>query len=140
MQATGSSPRVRGTRNVGRFNRRDNRFIPACAGNTEKADFRRLGHPVHPRVCGEHIESHTDGVCAGGSSPRVRGTLYDYALGYVCNRFIPACAGNTTMPMRQRPIETVHPRVCGEHMLMLDMMQTGRGSSPRVRGTPTGKV
>ncbi len=72
---TGSSPRVRGIRQMARGTGGAGRFIPACAGNTcgpaapsgcgrfipacagntqTKAPtiFRR---PVHPRVCGEYV-------------------------------------------------------------------------------------
>ena len=72
--------------------------------------------PVHPRVCGEHSSSSklgggghrsipacagntaaaaAEGLGRGGPSPRVRGTR-------------PASQG-------QRRLQTVHPRVCGEH-------------------------
>jgi len=50
----GSSPRVRGTLEVsveGQFN---NRFIPACAGNTHPIPNQGGQGAVHPRVCGEH--------------------------------------------------------------------------------------
>ena len=32
-------------------------------------------------------------------------------------RFIPACAGNTKLYSFNRLPSTVHPRVCGEHIL-----------------------
>ena len=50
----GSSPRVRGTPEGGRGSRRQARFIPACAGNTNKAACVPSMSAVHPRVCGEH--------------------------------------------------------------------------------------
>ena len=33
------------------------RFIPACAGNTERRWRNHTRHAVHPRVCGEHKEA-----------------------------------------------------------------------------------
>ena len=50
-------------------------------------------------------------------------------------RFIPACAGNTRWITRNRLLNTVHPRVCGEHLILSRTAKTFCGSSPRVRGT-----
>ena len=50
-------------------------------------------------------------------------------------RFIPACAGNTSLVMVQDKGITVHPRVCGEHSSTLLSATSNSGSSPRVRGT-----
>ena len=110
----GSSPRVRGT------DRRQNRvtygvrFIPACAGNSEKGVCGECGAPVHPRVCGEQSPSGAARSRSNGSSPRVRGTVHALCGLEGMPRFIPACAGNSC---RQRRLPTacpVHPRVCGE--------------------------
>ena len=139
----GSSPRVRGTDQTLALIWSLMRFIPACAGNTDR-------RAVHPRVCGEQsrIACFTQiyeygssprvrgtglvSICqpmshCAGSSPRVRGT------GFGCStedRFIPACAGNsvtTVARANNRFIpacagnsgaasapDAVHPRVCGE--------------------------
>ncbi len=51
----GSSPRVRGTRGSGYSRRIENRFIPACAGNTPGPSVPAGAASVHPRVCGEHF-------------------------------------------------------------------------------------
>ena len=133
--AIGSSPRVRGTRRTRRGCLGHRRFIPACAGNTAIISAGLLLFPVHPRVCGEHA-SHPH-TCSPhtGSSPRVRGTHFlrlDLRLEL---RFIPACAGNTTIARHRRPSTTVHPRVCGEHTNEYLTKQRNGGSSPRVRGT-----
>ena len=90
----GSSPRVRGTpdqRLVGQVHRR---FIPAGAGNA-RARFRRSADPpVHPRGCGERAWHGERRGAKSGSSPRVRGTLFDRAFDCLLGRFIPAGAGN----------------------------------------------
>ena len=51
-----------------------------------------------------------------GSSPRVRGTLYNYETGRYDKRFIPACAGNVNKAVSFVRRVSVHPRVCGEHL------------------------
>jgi len=93
--AIGSSPRVRGTHLKSRIKDIRKRFIPACAGNTEKTSGGVSGAAVHPRVCGEHFSARRCSGKGNGSSPRVRGTLLARALWPGENRFIPACAGNT---------------------------------------------
>ena len=115
--AIGSSPRVRGTRCGFALAASWSWFIPACAGNTLPADPRVSDTSVHPRVCGEHAvdcwraglvavhprvcgEHPTGGLTdrrIHGSSPRVRGTRVTYPFGIAPSRFIPACAGNTTL-------------------------------------------
>ena len=50
----GSSPRARGTHQFRGFDRNYGRFIPACAGNTQRSADRSRSRAVHPRVRGEH--------------------------------------------------------------------------------------
>ena len=75
-ERAGSSPRVRGTdsRFVNQLVAK--RFIPACAGNSRSGRSGRTIAPVHPRVCGEQVRVLELGARHGGSSPRVRGTVY----------------------------------------------------------------
>ena len=91
--------------------------------------------PVHPRVRGT-LGLGLKTLQRNGSSPRVRGTppLLDSVADRP--RFIPARAGNTD-EQRPRKRPTVHPRACGEHTAWRPLRATGRGSSPRVRGTQT---
>ena len=112
---SGSSPRVRGTR-------RGRRCWCAC---------RR----VHPRVCGELILPTGMYQIVGGSSPRVRGTPPHHDGHRVQERFIPACAGNSTPRRRRSRLTAVHPRVCGELDVASAVLARDVGSSPRVRGT-----
>ena len=51
-------------------------------------------------------------------------------------RFIPACAGNSSSKTECSACQSVHPRVCGELGKIVDPTDVGTGSSPRVRGTP----
>ena len=173
----GSSPRARGTlQQSGTFANLRRRFIPACAGNTTAVQWRCEPPPVHPRVRGEHgrrmcptgatvrfipaCAGNTAGAAAvqstkPGSSPRARGTPSNDAFGGAENRFIPACAGNTIVgsPTKalnsvhprvrgeHRPrsaaiwLRSVHPRVRGEHLAQARTAIGGAGSSPRARGT-----
>ena len=111
----GSSPRVRGTHGRCRWCCEHSGIIPACAGNTDLADFAECSAEDHPRVCGEHSVSATYWWVSPGSSPRVRGTHHTTNFRCTTQGIIPACAGNTTI---QQTSAVRH-----------------RGSSPRVRGT-----
>ena len=131
----GSSPRVRGTAPISASSSRRCRFIPACAGNGNLLCAGASRRTVHPRVCGERPTTSSPAYLFFGSSPRVRGTVYQGLYHIANNRFIPACAGNgccAKFPVRLPP---VHPRVCGERILPTYCHATGYGSSPRVRGT-----
>ena len=74
IKPRGSSPRMRGTRCVRIVGRNAAGIIPAYAGNTGGSASPGFSQRDHPRVCGEHIRQTTAPPCAGGSSPRMRGT------------------------------------------------------------------
>ena len=70
----GSSPHTRGTRRIDLPGAREERFIPACAGNAQasicciSSDFGSSPHARGTRLAQKHVQQH--------------------------GRFIPACAGN----------------------------------------------
>ena len=130
-----SSLHVRGTPGDGGPAALGVRFIPACAGNTEGFELCRYLHPVHPRMCGEHVEAGAVLGASTGSSPHVRGTLAGAGTVIEHGRFIPACAGNTSRRPRRRLAAPVHPRMCGEHHAPMRGAGVAVGSSPHVRGT-----
>ncbi len=133
--ATGSSPRVRGTRHACSGDSRGDRFIPARAGNTARRSIRRAATAVHPRACGEHGATKSLARRSPGSSPRVRGTRRGDLAPHVARRFIPARAGNARRLFDVDRRDAVHPRACGEHAECDHLMGDRDGSSPRVRGT-----
>ena len=111
----GSSPRVRGTRHADMTAFDVGGIIPACAGNT----------------CGMTCIRAT----VLGSSPRVRGTRSIPRRSWYISGIIPACAGNTAHRRRSERKTRDHPRVCGEHSVLVVEKVFRWGSSPRVRGT-----
>ena len=132
---SGSSPRGRGTRQSGGDCSDGGRFIPAWAGNTSTESPAQVARPVHPRVGGEHIIDNAMQRLAGGSSPRGRGTRCLPVILPSAGRFIPAWAGNTQSSASQWKTQSVHPRVGGEHLLLVGLRSAYVGSSPRGRGT-----
>ena len=132
----GSSPHVRGTPDVVNNTASTIRFIPACAGNTERLSPPIRMGTVHPRMCGEHRYIRRVPNESGGSSPHVRGTHHDNHAILKFQRFIPACAGNTLLAQPRNKGRKVHPRMCGEHVHSTQSASNEFGSSPHVRGTP----
>ncbi len=114
---------------------RVNRLILADAGNTAISAATSTIWTVQPRVCGEHVQPCRKLIASRGSAPRVRGTLAVGVVSSSCDRFSPACAGNTYKSCRMPDAQPVQPRVCGEHSKRIFLMSTPDGSAPRVRGT-----
>ena len=113
-EGVGSSPHVRGAQTFHHPPRRPWRIIPACAGSTVLRLLWRGDERDHPRMCGEHLECEL---------------VYGARRG-----IIPACAGSTKTSWCSTTAWRDHPRMCGEHPCCCRCRQTGRGSSPHVRG------
>ena len=131
----GSSPRLRGTLCRRRIPGTALRFIPAPAGNALNCCVSTCATTVHPRACGERRTSSARAALASGSSPRPRGTHEETHELVVSGRFIPAPAGNARAWRKWAPTCAVHPRACGERLVLLSHRQRCDGSSPRLRGT-----
>ena len=65
----------------------------------------------------------------------MRGTHADWQAEIHMQGIIPAYAGNTLKTMPPKTRDWDHPRVCGEHDLMVINSVEDLGSSPRMRGT-----
>ena len=126
---------MRGTQHDAPADRLHPRFIPAYAGNAKPRKNQATPSPVHPRVCGERLQSRTDIRWGAGSSPRMRGTLVQLQRIDGVNRFIPAYAGNARHDPARSRSAAVHPRVCGERCGGFIAETSDFGSSPRMRGT-----
>ena len=110
----GSSPHTRGTPRQPAARGRETRFIPAYAGNATRSSLSPLNISVHPRIRGERPSTSSLGSRNAGSSPHARGTLFFIHFRLFAFRFIPACAGNATRPIRSIVMPPVHPRMRGE--------------------------
>ena len=139
-EATGSSPRMRGTLHPPSGRQQPAGIIPAYAGNTSNTRLRVRTPRDHPRVCGEHDFDSSKFGGDLGSSPRMRGTheLFD-GFGQAAG-IIPAYAGNTSLLTRFSSMSQDHPRVCGEHFIEQTDAPRIVGSSPRMRGTLVDKA
>ena len=131
----GSSPHVRGTLSPPVCKSPQRGIIPACAGNTM---CRLLPVPSawdHPRMCGEHVLQCFVDPLDEGSSPHVRGTRSPKRSPWADAGIIPACAGNTSSGIPETGQRRNHPRMCGEHVMLVVEPLSLAGSSPHVRGT-----
>ena len=92
---TGSSPRMRGTRERELHAPQHVGIIPAHAGNTSTRFAAPRPRRDHPRACGEHAHHSSVSPAKEGSSPRMRGTRMRRIAERDCLGIIPAHAGNT---------------------------------------------
>ena len=72
----GSSPRMRGSRNLVRFRLHGVGIIPAYAGLTRKSRASQTSSRDHPRVCGAHVGLLELEAPVQGSSPRMRASHF----------------------------------------------------------------
>ena len=132
----GSSPLARGLPVPRQEVVQDLRIIPARAGFTVKV-WRLSDHlGDHPRSRGVYIINDTDGKALTGSSPLARG-LRQWTQGRAYDlRIIPARAGFTPDPPRQRRHVGDHPRSRGVYPFAAECGRQFAGSSPLARGLP----
>ena len=136
----GSSPHVRGAQNLLPIMQDLDGIIPACAGSTTGVAASAKVTRDHPRMCGEHGRLATMPCRSPGSSPHVRGAQRLERQSCSLSGIIPACAGSTPTATRPSREPRDHPRMCGEHFTTTGSPYCSSGSSPHVRGAPTGDL
>ena len=140
LLSVGSSPHVRGAQFRREFVDHLVGIIPACAGSTTGVAASAKVTRDHPRMCGEHGRLATMPCRSPGSSPHVRGALRQTQRQGQRPGIIPACAGSTPTATRPTREPRDHPRMCGEHFTTTGSPYCSSGSSPHVRGAPTGDL
>ena len=113
-------------------------LIPAYAGKTARPGYRLTWPRAHPRVCGENMLVHWPSRTRLGSSPRMRGKRDGTFSISLDGGLIPAYAGKTEGLSGLVVAMRAHPRVCGENIRRLPGVEIVDGSSPRMRGKPSG--
>ncbi len=132
---SGLSPHARGTYAWDEQVQQIQRFIPACAGNMVIDISTRLPCTVYPRMRGEHDRMIIRTRRQSGLSPHARGTSRIRLTASVAWRFIPACAGNIGPAYCPAPVQSVYPRMRGEHPRSSTTPRCSAGLSPHARGT-----
>ena len=110
------------------------RIIPALAGNTPPTRTPPTTSPDHPRSRGEYPPGRFAVFRAGGSSPLSRGIRGQGNGGCSCGGIIPALAGNTLPAHAGGGIVRDHPRSRGEYLALAGLLILTGGSSPLSRG------
>ena len=136
MPAEGSSPHTRGARECGESDISGAGIIPAYAGSTYDFDVWCWNSWDHPRIRGEHVWLALSLPFPAGSSPHTRGAQPCPHRRRPEARIIPAYAGSTRCRSRRRGRSRDHPRIRGEHDLVVAGDSVFRGSSPHTRGAP----
>ena len=109
-------------------------IIPAYAGSTFSSMSGAGVFRDHPRIRGEHPPRRFAGRRRRGSSPHTRGARrHRRGLGRG-SRIIPAYAGSTALDVQAGIGWRDHPRIRGEHYLLVQPPAGGGGSSPHTRG------
>ena len=114
------------------------RNIPAYAGKTGHWAVSSRKNAEHPRVCGENEREFISHPHHAGTSPRMRGKLALLQKPVKHVRNIPAYAGKTSFTTWVTSYQEEHPRVCGENHIDTRLSTDRIGTSPRMRGKPTG--
>ena len=135
-EAGGLSPRVRGSRALGRCSGPGSRSIPAGAGEPRPRPRPRAPGSVYPRGCGGATPGQRQAATPRGLSPRVRGSRHDQVADLGLGGSIPAGAGEPTGWRRPQTNGGVYPRGCGGALGQRRDRRAGPGLSPRVRGSP----
>ena len=115
----GSSPRMRGARDVAQQLPAPVGIIPADAGSTSRPVRSIFRKRDHPRGCGEHTGWPGGLRLVGGSSPRMRGAPGHHQRPALRAGIIPADAGSTACLAWSFAMTEDHPRGCGEHTAFL---------------------
>ena len=132
----GSPPHTRGTPDAVVKKLQKRRITPAYTGNTRKKNLFRLGMKDHPRIHGEHNILYCMATPLAGSPPHTRGTHGALIVLLKACRITPAYTGNTVLGSAATGLTEDHPRIHGEHRMMICRKRYGLGSPPHTRGTP----
>ena len=114
VAATGSSPRLWGTRETKAIDQQAVRFIPTPVGNSFTHSIQTMQIAVHPHACGELLYINRIRLLLFGSSPRLWGTPELCNVFSILPRFIPTPVGNSSLAQAGFPLPSVHPHACGE--------------------------
>ena len=132
----GSSPHTRGAQPSASPSTAPPRIIPAYAGSTGSCPPARPSPADHPRIRGEHLAGLGRVIGGVGSSPHTRGARTSSWSPRSKTRIIPAYAGSTLASSHFADSTWDHPRIRGEHTLILIDCLPATGSSPHTRGAP----
>ena len=128
-------PRIRGEHGLRRHGHRRHRgSSPHTRGAPTSCPSSHSRLPDHPRIRGEHDINLANTRNPLGSSPHTRGAPWLVGSPGWLLGIIPAYAGSTSGARCAARAPSDHPRIRGEHFLMMVYAVLYRGSSPHTRG------
>jgi len=130
----GSPPRMRGASCLYRLHKPKHGITPAHAGSITVIPLKDNPGKDHPRACGEHARTLTDGRSYEGSPPRMRGAFSKQQRQSLVPGITPAHAGSISILDVTTIKDKDHPRACGEHPTFTALVSRSMGSPPRMRG------
>ena len=133
----GSPPHARGAPFFAFFAVLSCGITPACAGSTGLAGDGAISDRDHPRMRGEHDKLQERLARFLGSPPHARGALSIVSGFGVPRGITPACAGSTDSGEDSATSGRDHPRMRGEHIDSVALIDVPVGSPPHARGART---
>ena len=130
----GSPPRGRGKGPCGAACSGPCRITPAWAGKSQRCTRCHAGQKDHPRVGGEKLILLVTTPGREGSPPRGRGKAYEKIQSYRDEGITPAWAGKSMTTPKYPVMDEDHPRVGGEKLIFVHLLDYTTGSPPRGRG------
>ena len=115
-------------------------ITPAYAGNTLLLLLLLQAVGDHPRLRGEHALFGRFCLSKPRSPPPTRGTLIVPNNKVCYHRITPAYAGNTCPKYPPLRLSGDHPRLRGEHIAIIGILNLSTGSPPPTRGTHSIKI
>ena len=91
----------------------------------------------HPRLCGEKSTALVAGILSVGSPPPMRGKEFASYVNIFASGITPAYAGKRPFSTALTAFSRDHPRLCGEKYPPLELLCSGQGSPPPMRGKVT---
>ncbi len=88
----------------------------------------------YPRVCGEKFPLKKIAALYLGLPPRMRGKVVAATTAGVATRITPAYAGKSFTGLKINALAEDYPRVCGEKVNIMKILNAEEGLPPRMRG------
>ena len=112
-------------------------ITPAYAGKRHRSAVRVRPWWDHPRLCGEKSTALVAGILSVGSPPPMRGKEFASYVNIFASGITPAYAGKRPFSTALTAFSRDHPRLCGEKYPPLELLCSGQGSPPPMRGKVT---
>ena len=130
----GSSPRVWGQVDVTEELHLIHRIIPTRVGTSNPYFSQILTARDHPHACGDKKCYSPVNFQSWGSSPRVWGQAVNCISMIRTAGIIPTRVGTSLPSLPVKTHDRDHPHACGDKPCQFLLLETGKGSSPRVWG------